>query len=166
MGEVRELKQNLTRADEQYTCHLLHREPGYVVLSYRSSREFRVGTSVIPPGTITIAHYRLGVPNLVWRMTTPDGTLIGHLLHLVRDRDIQDAQVSYTDLVLDIWITPDGEAKLLDEDELWQCVAAGKLSKEEAERMLDSAATIIADPRCALEGLWQPDSDLGQSITS
>jgi len=57
-----------------------------------------------------------------------DGRLKGWYCNVTRPALIADGQVSAVDLALDLWVAPDGSARVLDEDEF----AALPLASEEA----------------------------------
>jgi hypothetical protein len=137
MGEprIREIKRHLNKPEEVYECELIHREPGYLVVRYVTDRAFEFGGITIPAGSRTVGHYRAGSDCVIWEMYEPSGEKLGTLVHLCRDLEIGDDYVSYLDLVLDLWFHPDGRYQVLDEDELADCVAQGRISDREAERL-------------------------------
>ena len=47
-----------------------------------------------------------------------DGELKGWYCNITKPAVIEDGAVSYVDLALDVWVSPDGTRKVLDEDEL------------------------------------------------
>jgi protein associated with RNAse G/E len=47
-----------------------------------------------------------------------DGKLKGWYCNITKPAVIEDDSVSYVDLALDLWVSPDGTRKVLDEDEL------------------------------------------------
>jgi len=81
-----------------------------------------------PAGSTTIAHYWTDRGYVVWRMYDSEGLLLGTLFHIVKNVTITDRQVQYLDLIVDIWITPDGNLRVLDEDELEECKKAAIIS--------------------------------------
>lgn len=46
-----------------------------------------------------------------------DGSLKGYYCNVGKPAAIADGQVSYVDLALDLWVTPQGQQQVLDEDE-------------------------------------------------
>jgi len=102
-----------------------------MILFYKSSAEGKIADIVIKKGSFTIAHYWTGRGYVLWRMYDAEKNLIGTLFHICREVDMKDHGVSYMDLVLDIWISPDNTARLLDEDELEECRGTGLLTQDE-----------------------------------
>lgn len=136
-----ETKRHLQKPDEIYRCGLLSRGAGWVILSYVSRDSASVAGRQLEPGTTTAAYYVDGEGWVLWKMSTSKGALIGHLFHIVRDLHIGDSDVSYTDLVLDLWVEPGGPEdrtlQVLDEDELSEELTAGRVSGED-ERLARS----------------------------
>lgn len=58
-----------------------------------------------------------------------------------------------TDLYLDVWVSADGTARLLDEDEFEEAVARGLLDEDTARRAREEADRLLAEAR---DGLWPP----------
>ena len=131
MDIVEEVKIHKNKQTQRFSCRLLLREQGHMILFYKSSAEGKIADIVIKKGSSTIAHYWTGRGYVLWRMYDAEINLIGTLFHICREVDMSDHGVSYIDLVLDIWIPPDGSARVLDEDELEECKCAGLLTQDE-----------------------------------
>ena len=123
-----EIKRNLAKPDEHFDCEALQVTPSHAVLRYVTDRDWLVGNTLIPAGSVTVAHYRTDQEYVVWRMIDPGGQLLGHLIHVAREIEVSATSVVWTDLLLDVWIGADGEVLTLDEDELDERVAEGKLT--------------------------------------
>ena len=67
-----EIKRHLNKPDEFYTCDLLERGDGFVLLKYVSEKAGRVGPVAFEPGTVTYAFYRTGCGYVLWRMCGPE----------------------------------------------------------------------------------------------
>ena len=59
-----------------------------------------------------------------------DGALKGWYCNLTKPAIIEAGQVSYVDLALDLWVTPDGRQVVLDEDELEELNLGDELKKK------------------------------------
>jgi len=130
-----EIKRHKNKPDQQFRCTLLHMEPGHAVLRYVSDEPGRIADMHIAPGSTTVAHYWTNRPYVVWRMFNARTILIGTLFHICTDVQIFDHHLSYADLLLDIWIAPDGSVRILDEDEVQACAADGRISAVEFENI-------------------------------
>jgi len=145
-----ETKRHLNKPDQTFLCDLVHLEKNHVVLKYFSEAPGQIADITIPPGSTTIAYYWSDREYVLWQMFAHDKTLIGSLFHLCTDMKITQTDVGYLDLILDIWVSPDSTARLLDLDELEAAKAKGLLSKHQLSRIehtsqliMDNYTTII-----------------------
>jgi predicted RNA-binding protein associated with RNAse of E/G family len=155
MQMIEEIKVHKNKETQRFLCNVLHREAGYLVLSYRAEQPGRLHNIVIPGGSTTIAHYWAERGYVLWRMYGPDGTLIGTLFHICRDVTITETAVQYLDLIIDIWIPADGEPRVLDEDELEECTQQGLVSDEEV-RWIRKQRALITDAHAEIIRQLQP----------
>lgn len=128
-----EIKRHKNKPVQQFYCELLHRESGYAVLRYTADEPGLIADMHIAAGSTTVAHYWHERPYVAWRMFDGNCSLIGTLFHICTNVCIHDDYLSYDDLLLDIWIAPDGSARILDEDELQNCIDAALLSAAELD---------------------------------
>jgi len=123
-----EIKRHKNKPEQRFHCELLHRESGYAVLRYVAEKSGQIADISIVPGSTTVAHYWQDRPYVAWRMFDFNKSLIGTLFHICTNVCIREDHLTYDDLLLDIWIMPDGKIRVLDEDELQTCIAAGRIS--------------------------------------
>ena len=128
MPVIEEIKEHKNKETQRFLCNVLHREANYLVVSFHSEKEGNIKDIVIPSGSTTIAHYWTDRGYVVWRMYGPERLPIGSLFHIVKNVIIARKHVRYLDLIVDIWITPDGNFRVLDEDELEECKKAAIIS--------------------------------------
>jgi hypothetical protein len=140
-----EIKRHKNKPEQRFLCDLALREPGHIVLVYHASSAGRIADIDIPPGSTTIAHYWQDGGYVLWRMFAADCTLIGSLFHICANTDIQETSVSYDDLIVDIWITPQNIARILDEDELADAIKAGIITNDELSWIKQQKNIILAD---------------------
>jgi hypothetical protein len=145
MQKIEEIKRHKNKPEQRFLCDLALREPGHIVLVYHAASAGRIADIYIAPGSTTIAHYWQSGGYVLWRMFAADRTLIGSLFHICANTDIQETSVSYDDLILDIWITPQGVARVLDEDELADAIDAGLVTKDERRWIEQQKLIIFAD---------------------
>lgn len=131
MTEILEIKRHLNKPDETYQCTLLKSGEDEAVLKYVSKGPARLGDAALKPGSTTYAYYRTGAGFVPWRMTEPDGLLRGYLFHICRDLRVSQDKVEYLDLLLDLWISPEGSITVLDRDEVEACAAKGLLDEKD-----------------------------------
>jgi len=72
----------------------------------------------------------------VFQVSEPDGKLKGWYanLGLPAELDVPRNELRYVDLALDVWVAPDGEYVVLDEDELQELLARWPHVADMAER--------------------------------
>ena len=132
MQPFEEVKINKNKPTQRFACELLHRGEGFVILKYISTTLGKIHDITIRQGATTIAFYWSDRGYVLWRMYGRDAGLIGTLFHVCTNVTITDVQVSYLDLLIDVWVAPDGSVSVLDEDELAGCVRADQITQEEA----------------------------------
>jgi hypothetical protein len=145
MQQIEEIKRHKNKPEQRFFCDLALREPGHIVLVYHAESAGRIADIDIAPGSTTIAHYWQSGGYVLWRMFAADRTLIGTLFHICTNTDIHETSVSYDDLILDIWITPQGIARVLDEDELSDAIKAGWATDDEQRWIEQQKQIILAD---------------------
>jgi predicted RNA-binding protein associated with RNAse of E/G family len=154
MPVIEEIKEHKNKETQRFLCNVLHREPNYLVVSFHSEKEGNIKDIVIPSGSTTIAHYWTDRGYVLWRMNGPEGLPIGTLFHIVKDVIIASTHVQYLDLIVDIWIAPDGKLRVLDEDELEVCKKAELISIEE-EQWIGRQKTLILHTHAGIiKALW------------
>jgi hypothetical protein len=121
------------------------------VLRYVADRDFDPGPLCIKSGTVTLAHYWSNRHYVLWDLRSPAGDRFGWLCHICRPPAISADRIEYTDLVLDIWFRADGTHVMLDQDELNDCVASGRLSSDEADAARRTAEEVVADFRSIVD---------------
>ena len=103
-----------------FTCEALAVEPGQrAAVRYVTDREWRIaGADLrIPIGTVTIGHFWVDRPYNVYHWLV-GGRTLAYYGNIATDTAIAPDLVAYTDLTVDVLFRPDGEATVLDEDEL------------------------------------------------
>ncbi|MCC6383231.1 MAG: DUF402 domain-containing protein [Dehalococcoidia bacterium] len=148
----------------EYACSLLWRGRGLVVVRFplpAGGAPFSAPLP-IPPGSTSDGYFWSGRPYNLYRMRRPDGSLAAHRFDALRDVKIGEHDVSYRDLVLDWWVTPDDVLLEEDREELDELVASGVLSPADqraalrAEQQVCSRYRHIVDEAAALERrLWR-----------
>ena len=149
-----EIKHRLLKDDQVFACQVFLRRAGYLVLRYVNDEANAVGGTVIPAGSITLAHYIHLHTSVWWEMYLPDGSPLADLIHLTSPVRIGESEVEYTDLLLDIWQLAEDEPRLLDEDELREAVSSAHLDEATADALLRQAHDIIAEMPAHAPPLW------------
>jgi predicted RNA-binding protein associated with RNAse of E/G family len=148
-----EIKRHKNKPEQRFRCELLHRESGYAVLRYVAEKSGLIAAMSIAPGSTTVAHYWQDRPYVAWRMFDLKKNLIGTLFHICTNVCIREDHLSYDDLLLDIWIMPDGKIRVLDEDELQACITTGLVSNAELFHIRKAQHCITALHKEIITGL-------------
>ncbi len=89
------------------------------VLRYVMERSLSIeGTGLtLRPGHVTVSHYWSDRPYNVYHWID-EGRTLAYYCNVVGETTIREDLVAYTDLVVDVFLRPSGEALHLDEEEL------------------------------------------------
>lgn len=145
MKKFEEIKRHKNKPEQSFLCDLALREQDHIVLAYHASTAGRIADIDIAPGSTTIAHYWPSGGYVLWRMFAADRRLIGTLFHICKNTAIGEHSVSYDDLIVDVWITPQGIARVLDEDELAEAIKAGLVTIDEQSWIEQQKKIILTD---------------------
>ena len=151
---ITEIRRRVLKSDQEFTCRLLQRADDYMVLLHVVEQPHQIADTLIPAGSITIAHYVQGQRSVWWELYGPDGSLLADLIHLTSPVQLHEDAVEYTDLLLDVLIPAGGEALLLDEDELAEAVATGHLDEQTAAEVTALGEAILVAPATYSPPLW------------
>ena len=153
-----ERKRKPDGSERQYRCELEYASPSLVVVSYVMRRGGAVfGTPIdIPPGSVSYGYFWRSRPYSVYRMRDGD-RIVAHRFDAVAGVRIGEGEVSYRDLALDWWLTPEGELTEEDRDEFDALCEDGTFgpadiaSAARAERVLARASDRLLPELAALE---------------
>jgi predicted RNA-binding protein associated with RNAse of E/G family len=153
----------------EYACTLLHRQRGLVVVEFVMAKGGAIyGTPIeVPPGSVSYGFFWARRPYNLYRMRDPAGAIIAHRFDAVAAVRFGDGFVSYRDLILDWWVTPEDVLIEEDRDEYDAAIAAGTMSPDDAEAANAAAQQVysryrhIIDEAAAIEARF-----LGRSLQS
>ena len=126
--QVTEVKRHLDGRVERFDCRLIARWPHLAVLRFDHRAELRAGGFLFPAGSRSYGFFWRRRPYQLYRMVGPDGRLIAHRFDVVEGVRLDEDEVSYTDLLLDLWVDPQGGPRAEDEDEVAEYARRGLLS--------------------------------------
>lgn len=131
----------------EYACHLLHREPGHVVLYHKlvdgGAEVFGIK---LRQGTETFGYFWEDRLYNVYHWVQPEGDPAGFYFNLADGTEIGPDYVEWRDLVVDVLITPDGRCQVLDEDEL-----PGNLTPGVRQKIEEAKVQILENRRALIE---------------
>ncbi|HEV3026776.1 MAG TPA: DUF402 domain-containing protein, partial [Planctomycetota bacterium] len=116
--EILEVKRTLDGSVLTFPCVAMEVTPHRAVLVYRASRSRRIGGLDLPSGTITVAYYWADRPYNVYHWLSPAGDTLAWYFNISGPARIGEGRVEWEDLEVDVLVTPDLRAQVLDEDRL------------------------------------------------
>jgi len=154
----KEIRLHRGKPPQEFLCHLLHQEKDYIVLRYVNPSSAKINDIHIKIGSTTIAHYWKHRNYILWKMKEPHGELKGYLFHICKNTEIGNNHVTYEDLELDIWFDPDGNATVLDQDDVDDCFTRGLIDFEEISLINVQKEEILTNFETIIEGVWSEES--------
>ena len=111
------------------------------------------GQIALEPGSSVVWFTFPGAWHDIGSFHRKDSSFTGFYANVITPPRIEDHIWHTTDLYLDVWVTPNGTAKLLDEDEFEEAVAHGLLDYDTAIRAREEANNLLEEAR---GGVWPP----------
>jgi predicted RNA-binding protein associated with RNAse of E/G family len=133
--KVTEVKRHLDGRVERFACRLVLRRPHLAVLRFDHARARRASGLTIPAGSRTFGFFWSRRPYLLYRIEGPRGDLIACRFDAVDAVRLGDDEVSYLDLLLDLWLLPDGTLRVEDEDDVTDFARRGLLTTAQRARI-------------------------------
>jgi uncharacterized protein len=127
-----------------WTGHVLEQTDKYVLLAGLFNALRRdLGYVVLERGDLFLEWYYFGRWYNVFQVYGHDGTLKGWYCNIGMPPVLQDGELGYVDLALDVFVHPDGRYLVLDEDEFAELKRA-TLRPEDAARAEQGLAELLA----------------------
>lgn len=102
-----------------YEGELARRLPDGVMIAARWTRPtVDLGYATFETGDVFTEWYFTDRWYNIFEIASPDGTLKGWYCNVAGPATIQENVIACRDLILDLWVAPDGSTRVLDEDEL------------------------------------------------
>jgi predicted RNA-binding protein associated with RNAse of E/G family len=106
----------------EHTCRLLRRDLKQLILLHKIERAFTMMVNqrevIIPKGSYTFAYYWENQPYNLYFWKDEKGNNLGSYFNLVKNTTVTDDMVIFEDLIIDMFVFPNGEFFMLDEHEL------------------------------------------------
>ncbi|OLC56394.1 MAG: hypothetical protein AUH85_06640 [Chloroflexi bacterium 13_1_40CM_4_68_4] len=116
--QIVEVKRRLDGTETRFNCEPVLIEAGRrAVILYILDRAWAVEGVALRPGMKTYAHFWMDRPYNAYHWLDGERT-VGLYFNVGACSEISPARVAWTDYVVDILVTPDRTATVLDEDEL------------------------------------------------
>jgi len=133
--QIEEIKRHLDGRVERHSLRLVLRRPHLVVALYEFAHGLHTDGFTFPRGSYTYGFFWKRRPYVMYRTLDPQGQLVANRFDVVEDVHLGEREVSYRDLLLDIWIDVSGVVQVADEDEVALAQREGKLSVAQLERI-------------------------------
>ncbi len=137
----------LDHAGRQVTAYpgrVLRRDDRAIVLRTRWRRApLDLGFVVLEPGDRWTEFFYADRWYNIFEIRASDGRLKGWYCNVTRPACISAGEVAADDLALDLWVAPDGETQVLDEDE-FAALRLTPAERESAQKALAELQTMVA----------------------
>jgi predicted RNA-binding protein associated with RNAse of E/G family len=126
----------------RYSAEVHTRLANGVILDARWEHGRRdLGYTVFEPGDHFVEYFYTDQWFNIFAISTAEGQRKGWYCNIAAPALISDNEVAQVDLLLDVWVNPNGEALILDEDEF---AADPTLTTEQRERAQEGLHTLLA----------------------
>ncbi len=132
---ITEVKRHLDGRVERHSLRLVLRRPHLVVAFYEFARGLRTDGFTFARGSYTYGFFWKRRPYVMYRMLDPQGQLVANRFDVVEDVHLGEREVSYRDLLLDIWIDALGVVQIADEDDVADARREGALTDAQLARI-------------------------------
>lgn len=144
---ITETKRHLDGSAHHFDCELVLRRRDVIVVRFEHWEGRSAGGFDIPRGSRSDGFFWRRRAYSLYRMTGPDGLAIADRFDVVEDVRFEEHEVSYLDLLVDIWVAPDGSVLIEDEEEVEDHVQHGRLSKPQLGRIERTTELLVRDHR-------------------
>jgi protein associated with RNAse G/E len=103
-----------------------------------------LGYTRFEPGDRFIEYYSAKRWFNIFDIASSDGTRKGWYCNIAEPARIDDDQIKQIDLILDVWITPQGETLMLDEDEFAAETTLSQKQRTEARMGMQALLALLA----------------------
>jgi protein associated with RNAse G/E len=129
----------------QYKGEIVERlANGVVIQASWTSPTKELGYTTFEPGDQFIEHYYTDRWFNIFDISSADGTHKGWYCNVTEPAVISDNQIEQVDLVLDVWVSPEGETLVLDEDEFADDQTLSDEQRRDARQGLQAILQLIA----------------------
>ena len=111
------------------------------------------GRVALEPGSAVVWFTFPGAWHDIGSFHRADGTFTGFYANVITPLKIEKHVWYTTDLYLDVWVTPNGTAKPLDEDEFEEAISHRLIDQPTADRAREEATRLLGEAR---RGVWPP----------
>jgi hypothetical protein len=144
----REVKHLLLTGETRiFYCERLFFQKDCGILKYVLENTVTVNNQILPQNTVTYGFYWRNRPYTLYRWFDPQGVRLGDYFNIADHVNLSPSQFEWRDLIVDIFISPQGVINVLDEDELPPDLE-GKLARyihQATGHVLQNFASILSE---------------------
>jgi hypothetical protein len=120
MGSFTEIKHTLDGREQSFETALIAATPRLAIVrfDFTGSTYANAGGFSIPPGSYTTGFFWRDRTYNLYHICHADGSPIADRFDVIEGVRIRPDRVQFTDLLLDLWVSPLGESRFEDEDEV------------------------------------------------
>lgn len=143
---IREVKKRLHGTAKSFDVDLLLREGTLTLVRFVTVVAMKGDENRFPAGSYTYGFFWDDRNYDIYRMHLPDGTLYAHRFDVLKNTRFTGKRLEWTDLLLDVWIYPDGQLVWKDEEQVEEYLRKGWMSREDLK--------VVERTRAQIEGNW------------
>jgi uncharacterized protein len=135
----------------EVTAHLEH---GIILEAYWNNPRRDLGYTVFEPGDHFVEYFYTDRWFNIFAISTAQGERKGWYCNVAAPALISEESVEQIDLLLDVWVNPDGQALILDEDEFAADLTLTDAQRKEASQGLQTLIELIEardEPFCEID---------------
>jgi len=115
---IKEIKETLNNIEHIFNCKIIDRKEDQIVVLYQLEEEVIVSDIVLPKGTFSYGYFWANRPYNIYHFIDPEGRALAYYFNIADQTKIEEAQVSWRDLVVDVLVDSGCKTRILDENEL------------------------------------------------
>lgn len=133
------------KAKVEYQGKLLECLPhGVMILAHWTQPTKDLGYTHFDPGDRFIEYYYTDRWFNIFDIASANGTRKGWYCNVAAPAVIRDDRIEQVDLILDVWVNPQGEALILDEDEFASDATLNEEQRDAAQQGLRALLRLIS----------------------
>ena len=132
---ITEVKRHLDGREVRFDLQLVLHRPHLIVASFVHPKALQRDGFTFERGSISYGFFWRRRPYVMYRMLDPQGQLVANRFDIVEDVRLSEREVSYRDLLLDIWSDASGMVLVTDQDDVADARREGTISNAQLERI-------------------------------
>ncbi len=126
---------------------------GLVIQAFWTQPTRDLGYTRFEPGDCFTEYYYTDRWFNIFTIASPSSLLKGWYCNIAAPAHIFDDHIEQVDLLLDVWINPQGEPLILDEDEFARDTTLSTVQRQSARNGLQALLSLLADRQEAFSSL-------------